>query len=187
MSPRRHHYGTYDTQTPPGHSYVVDATGTIIRNDEGKEVYEFMRRVMWNAFRYDLLTTWPNVSRERKEYVCIVIRDEYPQPSSEYEFNETLLIQEMGTIMGHRRLEACDRYKEGKSKPSWCDDEIWELIKQERDGQPNKFAQQTEARSHQSNSQTSHLGSGGKAAFKRDFVSSQTSHFYIDIVYVLFN
>lgn len=158
MSPHRHNYGTYDTETPPGHSYICDGTGAIICNEDGERVYEYMRRVTWNIFRYDLLTTWPNISRERKDYVCSLIKDEFPQPSKEFEFNTHLLQQEMGALMGHRSSEARDRYKEGKSKPTWCEDEIWELIKQERDGTPNLFQQQVEARSHQSSSQTSHLG-----------------------------
>ena len=171
MSPRRHHYGTLDTETPLGHSYVCNETGAIICNDDGERVYEYMRWVTWNIFRYDLLTTWPNISRDRKDYVCTLIKTEFPQPTKAAEFSNELLQQEMGSLMGHHRSEARDRYKEGKSQATWCDDEIWEMIKQERDGNPNLFQQQAEARAHQSSSQVSHLGSGRKAAFKRDFVS----------------
>ena len=77
MAPRRH-YRTYDTETPPGFSYICDLTGAIICNEDGERVYEYMRRVTWNVFRYDLLITWPNLSRERKNYVCWLIKVEFP-------------------------------------------------------------------------------------------------------------
>ena len=124
MSPRRHHYDTYDTETPPGYSYICDGTGAIIRNDDGERVYEYMHRVTWNIFRYDLLTTWPNIPRERKDYVISLIKDEFPQPSRADEFNAQLLLEEMGQLMGHHRSEARDAYKDKKPQPPWCDDDI---------------------------------------------------------------
>ena len=92
----------------------------------------------------------------------------------------------MGVLMGHCRSEARDRYKEGKAKPSWCEEEIWEIIKDERDNNPNKYEQQVRARAQQSSSQTSHLGSGGKQAFKRDFVSFQKYYKYF-LIYIFLN
>lgn len=171
MAPRRHHHGTIETETPRNCSYICDGTGAIVRNSDGERVYEYMRKVTWNIFRYQLLTTWPNINKTDKDYACSLIKAEFPQPSKELEFNELLMQQEMGALMGHRRSEARDRYKEGRSRPDWCEEEIWEMIKRERDETPDLFKQQVEARGKQTSAQTSHLGSGGKAAMKRDFVS----------------
>ena len=43
------------------------------------------------------------------------------------------MIHEMGVLMGHCRSKSRDRYKEERGQRGWCDDEIWAIIKQERD------------------------------------------------------
>lgn len=168
--PRRGHKGTLDIPTPDGYSYIIDGRGEIVLNEDGESVKSYMHSVCWNAFRYDLLTVWDQIDRERKDYVVSLIKEEFPQPNRDAEFNTEWMIQQMRNLMGHRRSEARDRYKEGKPRPHWCEEDIWDLIKQERDGNPNLFQQQVQARAAQSSSQVSHLGSGGKSGFLRDFV-----------------
>ena len=62
-------------------------------------------------------------------------------------------------------------YKDGYAEPNWLEEEIWTMIANERNGNPNLFEQQVRAHAQQTSAQTSHLGSGSKAAMKRDFVS----------------
>ena len=131
----------------------------------------YMQSVCWDAFWYDILTKWENIERACKEYVIDLIKQEFPQPHKQYEFDSVWMERQMCTLMGHRRSEARDAYKEGKPRPRWCEEEIWQVIKEETDNDPNLFQQQVQARAAQSSSQVRHLGSGGKRAFKRDFVS----------------
>ena len=171
MAPRRDHY-TYSDETPAGHIYLTASDGSIVLNDDGESVMSFVRSCSMNVFRYDMLTNWKQVNQDTKDFFVQCVKDEFPQPNKGAEFQSKWLLQYVGQLIGHRRSEARDRYKDGYSKPDWLEEETWQMIAAERDGNPNLFEQQVRARAQQTSAQTSHLGSGGKAAMKRDFVST---------------
>ena len=77
----------------------------------------------------------------------------------------------MGNLLSHRCSKAQVRFKEVYAKPDWMDNDIWEQIGTEWDKNPNLFKQQLQAHAQQTSGQTRHLGRGGKAAMKWDFVS----------------
>ena len=133
------------TETPAGYSYICDAAGDIIENREGNEVLDYMNAITWNVFRQDLMTKWPNVPKDRKNYCIQTLYDTYPQPEGAQVFNKTRMLQRIGKLMSSRRSQARDTYKEGKPQPNWCSKELWQAIKDERDAQPHKFLQQEEA------------------------------------------
>ena len=171
MAPRRNHY-TYSDETLTQHSYLAAADGSIVLNDDGESVMSFVRSCSMNVFRYDMLTNWKQVSQDTKDFFVQCVKEESPQPSKAVEFQSKWLLQYVGQLIGHRRSEARDRYKDGYGKPKWLEEETWAMIANERDENPNLFEQQVRARAQQTSVQTSHLGSGGKAAMKRDFVST---------------
>ena len=112
------------------------------------------------------------MSQDTKDFFVQCVKEEFPQPSKAAEFQSKWLLQYVGQLLSHRRSEARDRYKEGYGKPEWLKDKTWTMIINARDENPNLFEQQVHAHAQQTSAQTSHLGSGGKAAMKRDFVST---------------
>ena len=158
-------------ETPAELHYSVDALGDIIKNEQGKAVIDYARSIAWNIFRHDLLTDWPNVPKDRKQYFLQCIKENYPQPEGAPTFDEPRMLKYIGKLLSSRRSDARDAYKEGRSQPTYCADELWHAIKEERDAEPHKFRQQEEARAKQTSANTSHLGSGGKDFIKIEFVS----------------
>ena len=142
----------------------------------------FVRSCSMNVFWYDLLTVSKHVDQDRKDFFVQCVKKEFPQLNKEAEFNSKWLLQYVGTLLSHRHLEARDRYKDGYSKPDWLYDETWTMIANERDKNPNLFEQEVRVRVQQTSSQTNHLGSGGKAAMKGDFVSIVCPHINFCIV-----
>ena len=169
MAPQRHY--TYSDETPASRSYLAAVDVSIVLSNDGEEVMTFIRACSMNVFRYDMLTNWKQVSQDTKDFFVQCVKEEFPQPNKEAEFNSKWLLQYVGALLSHPRLEARDRYKDGYGEPYWLEDETWAMIANERDENPNLFEQQVRARAQQTSAQTSHLGSGGKAAMKRDFVS----------------
>ena len=113
----------------------------------------FIRSCSKNKFRYDMLTNWKQVSQETKDFFVQCVKKEFPQPCKAAEFQSKWLLQYVGQLIGY-------------GKPDWLEEETRQMIAVERDGNPNLFEQQVRARAQQTSAQTSHLGSGGKAAMK---------------------
>ena len=105
-------------ETPAGYSYICDAAGDLIENREGNEVLEYMRAITWNVFRHDLLTEWPNVPKERKNYCIQALYKNFPQPEGAQVFDKTRMLQRICKLMSSRRSQARDTYKEGKPQPN---------------------------------------------------------------------
>ena len=90
------------SQTPVEWHYSVDPAGDIIKNQVEKAVLEYAYSISWNIFRFDLLTEWPKVSKDSKNYFIQCLHDTYPQPAGAPTFNKERMLQRIGRLLSAR-------------------------------------------------------------------------------------
>ena len=120
-------------------------------------------------------------SRSQKNYLIKLLRSEFPQ-LPHLQFDASRMLKKAAKIMRSRRSELNDRVRDGRGRPTWCDEDLWEELVQRLNANPDLGNQQRRAREAQHT--PSHLGSGGWSVMKRDFVRLWTSWFNWSIAFL---
>ena len=160
-------------QNLAGYSYLIDEpTGHLYMNEEGKAVISRMHELCQQVFRHNITDKWKVIPDASKEYIIDTLYREFPQPSSNDRFSRGWMMTRMHDYQSHRRSDAREAVKLGKSKPEWLDTEDWSNLQDEATSTPDKWKQQKDATKVRLDAgSVHHLGSGGYTTFLSDFVS----------------
>lgn len=156
--------------------------GAPVMNSVGKLMKTRLRQLCTIQFGHEVMTIWDDLDQEKKNYINRMIHQEFRPLDPRYEVSNDWIQLSCRLLMGHRRSDARDAFKDGKPKPVWLDDEEWEGIRREHTENPNRFAQQrAAARIRLQTAGTSHLGSGGLETMRAEFVSIMFKFVYLSV------
>lgn len=158
------------TRTPHADRTYTVHHGAPVMDAVGREMRARVRQLCTVQFGHEIFKDWDKRDKDKKNYIIEQIKSEF-MPADETVSNDWIKSVCVST-MSHRKSEARDALKEGKSKPAWLDAAEWRQLQLEREENPDKFHQQREAAKKKNESVgSSHLGSGGYETLREEFVS----------------
>ena len=128
------------TATPTGNSYTCNALGDIVENRQGKEVLQKMHEYLFTVFRRDVLVKWDDIQESKKNYLIELLCSEFPQPPH-LQFDASRMLKKAAKIMRSRRSELNDRVRDGRDRPTWCDEDLWEELVERLNANPDMGSQ----------------------------------------------
>ena len=127
-----------------------------------------MHEYLFTVFQRNVLVKWDDIQEAKKNYLIELLRSEFPQ-LPHLQFDASWMLKKATKIIRRsRRSELNDRVRDGRGRPTWCDEDLWEELVERFNANPDMGIQQRRVREAQCT--PSHLGSGGWLAMKRDFV-----------------
>lgn len=90
-------------------------------------VLQKMHEYLFTVFQRDVLEQWDDIQDAKKKYLIELLESDFLQPPH-LQFHVSQMLKKGAKVMHNRHLELNDRVREGKGRPTWCNENLWERL-----------------------------------------------------------